>query len=381
MSITANSFVINREDRPERLAKFRARWGDEPELFKAMTPDKLCHTKWPVVPGWYASLASHLRVAKIAWARELPFVTVFEDDAVPILSVHSEYERFVFNLPEKWDIVNFGGIHRKMPEHVAGPVYRVCDGEHTWIECYRVARQMLPAWMAALESAMVEGRWFADTVYEFLQKVFLCYAPLNGIVFQEREWSDNHGAPCWTKDSYSPIPGWFSDNEGRAFREEVLKRGVGVKVLEMGVYLGRSSSWVVEPILSRGGEYTAVDLWEKLPIHPDASRKRSGFEWHMWKVGAWDHPKFKIVQEDSIKAAASFPDQSFDVVFIDGAHERKYVEADIRAWWPKVRCGGVMVGHDYGAKHWPDVKAVVDEVWGSPDRLVDTLWAKDKHAE
>jgi predicted O-methyltransferase YrrM len=49
----------------------------------------------------------------------------------------------------------------------------------------------------------------------------------------------------------------------------------------------------------------------------------------------------------SLEAAALIPDGSLDLVFIDAAHDYPSVRADIDAWRPKVRAGGVLSGHDY----------------------------------
>ena len=50
---------------------------------------------------------------------------------------------------------------------------------------------------------------------------------------------------------------------------------------------------------------------------------------------------------DSLEAASRFDDASLDFVFIDAAHEKDAVLADIKAWLPKVKKGGVIAGHDY----------------------------------
>lgn len=56
---------------------------------------------------------------------------------------------------------------------------------------------------------------------------------------------------------------------------------------------------------------------------------------------------FQILRERSIDAAAQILDGSLDFVFIDATHEYKEVLADLRAWWPKLRTGGVCAGHDF----------------------------------
>lgn len=49
----------------------------------------------------------------------------------------------------------------------------------------------------------------------------------------------------------------------------------------------------------------------------------------------------------SSDVARMCPDKSFDFVYIDADHAEAEVLADIRAWAPKVRSGGVVAGHDW----------------------------------
>lgn len=54
----------------------------------------------------------------------------------------------------------------------------------------------------------------------------------------------------------------------------------------------------------------------------------------------------RIHQVTSVEAAGYFLEGSLDFIYIDGNHEQKYVEQDLRMWWPKLRKGGVLSGHD-----------------------------------
>ena len=56
---------------------------------------------------------------------------------------------------------------------------------------------------------------------------------------------------------------------------------------------------------------------------------------------------YTLVRTTSVEAAKLFEDGSQDFVFIDGAHDYKSVVEDIKAWYPKVRKGGILSGHDY----------------------------------
>jgi predicted O-methyltransferase YrrM len=65
-----------------------------------------------------------------------------------------------------------------------------------------------------------------------------------------------------------------------------------------------------------------------------------------------------VLRMPAPEAAAFFADGCFDIVYIDGDHRRAAVEADLAAWFPKVRPGGVLCGDDFD---WPGVsEAVID---------------------
>ena len=66
----------------------------------------------------------------------------------------------------------------------------------------------------------------------------------------------------------------------------------------------------------------------------------------------------RLLKATSLAAAAQTPDESLDFVYIDARHDYESVRADIRAWAPKVRRGGVVAGHDYNLD---GVKRAVDE--------------------
>ena len=60
----------------------------------------------------------------------------------------------------------------------------------------------------------------------------------------------------------------------------------------------------------------------------------------------------------TVDVAADFEDRSVDFIWVDAGHEYDEVLADIKAWWPKLRVGGVMGGDDYPMD---GVKSAVEE--------------------
>jgi hypothetical protein len=61
-------------------------------------------------------------------------------------------------------------------------------------------------------------------------------------------------------------------------------------------------------------------------------------------------PRSIIHRMNSLDAAKLFDDGFFDFVFIDAEHTYEHVLQDVRTWYPKVRAGGILCGHDYGGR-------------------------------
>jgi hypothetical protein len=56
---------------------------------------------------------------------------------------------------------------------------------------------------------------------------------------------------------------------------------------------------------------------------------------------------FGLVTADSSVAAQLFPDEAFDFAYIDDDHDGDGPLRSLSAWYPKVKAGGVLCGHDY----------------------------------
>eukprot|EP00929_Paragymnodinium_shiwhaense_P079773 TRINITY_DN41586_c0_g1_i1.p1 TRINITY_DN41586_c0_g1~~TRINITY_DN41586_c0_g1_i1.p1 ORF type:complete len:402 (+),score=105.09 TRINITY_DN41586_c0_g1_i1:118-1323(+) len=67
------------------------------------------------------------------------------------------------------------------------------------------------------------------------------------------------------------------------------------------------------------------------------------------------------VVQRSVTAAEWIEPESLDLVFVDGDHSYEGAKGDIEAWWPALRAGGIMAGHDYTLT-WPGVIEAVNAV-------------------
>ena len=70
----------------------------------------------------------------------------------------------------------------------------------------------------------------------------------------------------------------------------------------------------------------------------DARAAAARLEPHKDRIG-W-------IATPSPDSASLFKDNTLDFVYIDGNHQKFAVSADLSAWWPKVKPGGLLAGHD-----------------------------------
>jgi len=83
----------------------------------------------------------------------------------------------------------------------------------------------------------------------------------------------------------------------------------------------------------------------------------------------------RIMRKKSVEAAFEIKDESLDYAFIDGDHSYEGVKRDITLWWPKVKKGGWIGGHDWKSERHPDVTyAVVDSFVEPHETDTDKTW-------
>lgn len=143
------------------------------------------------------------------------------------------------------------------------------------------------------------------------------------------------------------------------------------KVAEVGVWKGHTVKHLLKTRNAgdKISEYWAIDRWNLLPEEYGRMHNRSIEDWDQmyWYVChllLW-FPQLRVLRMDSEVAASLFPDRYFDLVFIDADHYYEAVKADIPLWLPKIKKGGVLIGHDIGNKRHPGVKKAVTEAFGN----------------
>jgi len=137
-------------------------------------------------------------------------------------------------------------------------------------------------------------------------------------------------------------------------------------IAEIGVKEGLLGQEVLRRLGDTIDMYYMVDCWA-LP-NVEACRRmlvevyRRSLECH----------NVEVIRMDSCEAAEIFIEGSLDLVFIDANHSFKGVTADIEAWLPKVRSGGILCGHDY--ERYEAVTKAVDNSFGGKSEVLARLY-------
>lgn len=191
----------------------------------------------------------------------------------------------------------------------------------------------------------------------------------------------------WTDDGRPQ--GWFTDEEGAAYRQYVGKAPHGSRMAEIGVFLGRSWSYVGDLACRRFSAVDLVDPWlpmgsdvdkhirRTLGIDPARDRYADFLEINQQLLKGWDvTAEINVVRKNShgyladmIRAGRR---HQYGLIFIDGSHDLEVVIGDICASGPLLRPNGWLLGHDYDMA---GVRTAVDGVFGYPDAVYGRVWA------
>lgn len=151
------------------------------------------------------------------------------------------------------------------------------------------------------------------------------------------------------------------DNLAELFHELDFQR-----VVEVGVCKGEYS----EILLKANPQATVYGVDPFIPYaeYGDYRRSKTINAYHEEAKKLLDkYPNYQLIEETSVEATKSFRDGSIDAVYIDANHRFEFVVADIQAWLPKVRKGGIISGHDYAKIKQPTNTHVYQAVNGYTD--------------
>lgn len=132
-----------------------------------------------------------------------------------------------------------------------------------------------------------------------------------------------------------------------------------VVAVELGVAEGYFATdiatWGVKKIY-------AVDMWESHPEIPgDAGQEQY---WHNANYAAarkrLDPLPNVVILRGPTTAMAQLINEELDFVNVDACHSYECVKADIEAYWPKLKKGGIIAFHDHEMRQYGVKQAVAE---------------------
>lgn len=115
--------------------------------------------------------------------------------------------------------------------------------------------------------------------------------------------------------------------EGK-FSEEVLLKWKGLKLISIDPWLTEDSSRYVDKA------NVSQDLHNNFYRETLERLKPFG-------------DRSEVLRKTSLEGASCFLDYHLDFCYIDARHDYSSVLEDLKVWYPKVKIGGVISGHDY----------------------------------
>jgi hypothetical protein len=122
----------------------------------------------------------------------------------------------------------------------------------------------------------------------------------------------------------------------------------------IGVELGVQHGFLSKAFLTRWPsctEYMLVDLWApqenyKDIANVDQKKQNEIMGRAIESTKPWEN-KIRMCRNYTSVCVKNVPDDYFDFIYVDARHDFKGVYEDMEMWWPKLRKGGIMAGHDY----------------------------------
>jgi len=167
---------------------------------------------------------------------------------------------------------------------------------------------------------------------------------------------------------------WIMDRENwlPLIKEELGDVNIAV---ELGVWRGHYSKSIIHHLIPK--TFYGVDPYELYEGYTDKPGGMSNTEFNsqtnMNNLHTEVQKKYEYLNDSYIKTksilvrefgapyAAQFEDNSVDFVYLDADHKYESVKEEIKAWWPKIKLGGILAGHDYIDVSYFGVIPAVDE--------------------
>lgn len=139
---------------------------------------------WSHTAGAYGCLLSHLAVVSEARDSGAANILIFEDDVVLDPDFQQKFSRYIKEVPDDWDMLYFGALHKDEPVKMSEHVGRITKANSTF--AYALKHTVFDEFIALNTRA----EHVLDMNSYLLQQRFNCYCFMPNLAWVVAEYSD-----------------------------------------------------------------------------------------------------------------------------------------------------------------------------------------------
>ena len=99
-------------------------------------------------------------------------------------------------------------------------------------------------------------------------------------------------------------------------------------------------------------KYYGIDPWRMQKNYIDGAnidnnKQEKLYEEVKKRLHKFGEERINLIREFSNKSVKNFEDLSIDLIYLDARHDFCSVLEDLQLYFPKVKCGGIIAGHDF----------------------------------
>ena len=171
---------------------------------------------------------------------------------------------------------------------------------------------------------------------------------------------------------WESIHGWFDFSF--LYDEVVASAKNGDTIIEVGTWLGKSTCYLAQKIKERGinVHFYACDIFTRpspeTPTWSDGQITLTDLSFYTMflenikKQGVEDI--VTPIVESSLEFVKRFGKHSVDFLFLDNDHANEHVIQELVLWYPRVKPGSIMAGHDaHETKKALEAYKIINDKW------------------
>jgi hypothetical protein len=123
-------------------------------------------------------------------------------------------------------------------------------------------------------------------------------------------------------------------------------------MIEIGVYKANFANQTLSQ-WPRFQHYWGIDLWQQQKNYKDSTNFNDSTQFelfnftHTFLTNKFGKNRITLLRNYSTHALTQFKKESIDFIYVDARHDYCGCYEDINNYYPIVRCGGLMAGHDF----------------------------------